>query len=241
LSEQLQLVNYDAARSALQKAHRVDEVKLRVRRAAMKPAKLRHSMPAARATTSRTHSPRRLSDQDLIAHLRRDTFGPIKGLYKRLKAQLPYIREARKRWGKKFQGRRVPVPGKSSWTEFCEQELGVSVRTIQKWLAEDDEEKAAAKKHLRDKYDSSDIAHLEKVARVAQKVADNNPDDPAFDPIRKAIKEKPSGFFVREGRVDVQYYEGNKADGNHYILTPKAMREETDATCPLLTTHYPKR
>jgi hypothetical protein len=183
----------------------------------------RDSMPAARATTSRTHSPSRLSDKDLIAHLRKDTFGPIKGLYKRLKAQLPYIREARKRWGKTFQGRRVPVPGKPSWTEFCEQELGVSVRTIQKWLAEDDEEKAAAKKHVRDKYDSSDIAHLEKVVRVAQKVADNNPDDPAFDPIRKAIQEKPSGFFTREGRVDVlhnKYYEGNKADGKHYILTP---------------------
>lgn len=185
--------------------------------------------------TSRTHSPSSLSDPALIAHLRKHTFGPIKGLYKRLKAQLPYIREARKRWGNKFQGRRVPVPGRPSWTEFVEQELGVSIRTLQKWLAEDDQQNAAGEKHLRDKYDSADIRHLELVAKAAQRLAESDPDNEDYEPIRKAIKEKPSGFFIREGRVDVLHnktYEGNKNDGKHYHLTPAAYWKDIQKRYP---------
>ncbi|MGD0214285.1 MAG: hypothetical protein ABSB87_13730 [Terriglobales bacterium] len=179
--------------------------------------------PKPKPTTSRTHSLSRLSDKALIARLRAQAFGPIKGLYRRLKAELSYIREARKRWGNKFQGRRVPVPGEPTWTEFVEQELGVSIRTIQKWLAEDDQEQAASKKHIRDKYDSADIAHLENVAQAAQQLADSDPDNQDFEPIRKAIRERPSGFVIREGRVALEknkWYEGNKNDGKHYHLTP---------------------
>jgi hypothetical protein len=50
----------------------------------------------------------------------------------------------------------------------------------------------------RDKYTAVDIAHLERVAYAAQKLADANPDNPEYEPIRRAIKEKPSGLFVRE-------------------------------------------
>jgi hypothetical protein len=174
----------------------------------------------AKPLTSRHQSPSSLSNRDLIAYLNKNVGGPIKGMYARVHAEIAYIVEGRKRWGRKTQGRRVKVPGESTWTELVES-WGTSLRTMQRWIAE--AEGRGPAKHLRDKYDSADIRHLELVAKAAQQLAEDNPDDPAFEPIRKAIKEKPSGFFIREGRVDVlhnKYYEGNKADGKHYILTP---------------------
>jgi hypothetical protein len=158
----------------------------------------------------------KLSDQKLIAYVRKHCFRPAKRI---LHDHLPHLREFTRRYSQ--PGRRVPVKGRPTLTEFCKLELGVDIRTFQRWIAE--AEGRTPKKHLRDKYDSADIRHLELVARAAQKSAEDNLDNPIFDPIRNAIQEKPSGFFIREGRVDVphnKYYEGNKKDGKHYWLSP---------------------
>ena len=169
----------------------------------------------------------KLKDHILITHLKKH-FGPAKRQWQR---ELPYLQEAHRRYSQ--PGRRMPLPGKPFWGGFCKQQLGVDVRTVQRWFAET--EGRTPKKHQRDKYTVVDIAHLEQVARAAQELADADPDNPEYEPIRRAIAQKPSGLFVREGRVDVlhnKYHEGNKADGKHYILTPKAMREELQQRYP---------
>jgi hypothetical protein len=165
----------------------------------------------------------RLSDKELITHLKKH-FGPAKRRWQR---ELPYLLEAHRRYSQ--PGRTMPLPGKPFWGVFCKQQLGVDIRTVQRWIAE--AEGRTPKEHQRNKYNAVDIAHLERVAYAAQKLAEDNPDDEAFEPIRRAIAQKPSGLFVREGKVDVlhnkyvdvlhnKYYEGNKADGKHYWLSP---------------------
>lgn len=178
-------------------------------------------MSEPKAPTSRPvssgRSPSSLTDKQLIAHLRKRLFRPEKKL---LKDQLPFLLEARRRYAQ--PGRRVPVEGRPTWTKFCKLELGVDIRTVQRWLCD----KPPAKRDP-DKYTAVDIAHLERVAYAAQKLADANPDNAEYEPIRRAIAQKPSGLFVRNGGVDElehnKYYEGNKSDGKHYHLTPKKM------------------
>jgi len=170
-----------------------------------------------------------MTEAELIAFLQSKFFGPLK---RQLKKYKPYLLRAHKLFAQ--PGRRIPIPGKPLWSEFCRKQLGVHVRTVQRWLAEDTP-RLPTKKHQRDKYDSVDIAHLEQVARAAQKLADANPDNPEYEPIRRAIDQKPSGLFVRDGRVEVEhnkYYEGNKVDGKHYHLTPKKMWKEIQRQYP---------
>ncbi len=154
------------------------------------------------------------------------------GLLTLLKKYKPYLLRAHKLFAQ--PGRRLPIPGRPLLSEFCRDQLGVHIRTLQRWLAED-KPRLPTKKHQRDKYDPVDIAHLEQVARAAQKLADANPDNPEYEPIRRAIDQKPSGLFVRDGRVEVEhnkYYEGNKVDGKHYHLTPKKMWKEIQRQYP---------
>jgi DNA (cytosine-5)-methyltransferase 1 len=54
--------------------------------------------------------------------------------FRKLKEIIPYLREARERFAK--PGRRVPVAGSPTWTEWVEQSLGVSVRRVQQLLRE---------------------------------------------------------------------------------------------------------
>jgi hypothetical protein len=169
----------------------------------------------------------KLSDKQLIAHLTTH-FVPAK---RRWWGIMAYLLVAHRRFSQ--PGRRMPLPGRPFWSVFCKQILGVDIRTVQRWIAEYEGRPPA--KHLRDKYDSADIRHLELIAKAAQRLADDNPDDPAFDPIRKAINEKPSGFYIRESRVPIEenkYHQGNKVDGKHYLLTPKSMREEIERQRP---------
>ena len=169
-----------------------------------------------------------MNGAEVIAFLQSKFFGPLK---RHLKQYKPYLLRAHKLFAQ--PGRRIPIPGKPLWSEFCRKQLGVHVRTVQRWLAED--KRRLPTKKLRDKYDSADIEHLERVAYAAQRLAESDPDNPEYEPIRKAIREKPSGLFVRGGRVSVEhnkYYEGNKADGKHYILTPDPMWEEIQKRHP---------
>ena len=52
--------------------------------------------------------------------------------FRKLKEIVPYLREARERFAQ--QGRRVPVPGKPTWGEWVEQNLGVTVRRVNQLL-----------------------------------------------------------------------------------------------------------
>jgi hypothetical protein len=52
--------------------------------------------------------------------------------FRKLKEIVPYLREARERFAQ--QGRRVPVPGNPTWTEWVEANLGVTVRRVNQLL-----------------------------------------------------------------------------------------------------------
>jgi hypothetical protein len=57
--------------------------------------------------------------------------------FKKLRELIPYLREARRRWTQ--PGRRVPVPGRPSWTEWITQNLHVTPRRVQQLLNEPSE------------------------------------------------------------------------------------------------------
>jgi hypothetical protein len=67
-----------------------------------------------------------LSDSELVERC-------VQG-FRKLKETAPYLREARDRFAQ--PGRRVPVPGNPTWTEWVEQNLGVTVRRVQQLLSE---------------------------------------------------------------------------------------------------------
>jgi hypothetical protein len=70
-----------------------------------------------------------LSDADLLAKVE-DTF-------RNWRENIPYIREARDRFAQ--PGRRIPVLGNPTWTEWVERHLGVGIRRVQQLLAADKE------------------------------------------------------------------------------------------------------
>ena len=69
---------------------------------------------------------RTLPDADLVACC-------VQG-FRKLKDIIPYLREARSRWA--HPGRRVPVAGEPTWSEWVERNLGVSIRRVQQLLRE---------------------------------------------------------------------------------------------------------
>jgi hypothetical protein len=154
----------------------------------------------------------KISDKELITFLRTKFFGPLK---RHLKYYLPYLKLAHRRFAQ--PGRRIPIPGRPLWSEFCRKELGVHVRTVQLWLAGD---RPASKKALAGKigryywknYDAEDIAHLEEVVRTAEELADGDPDNAEYNPIRKAIAKKPTV--------------GNR---KHFLLTPPPLMKQIEA------------
>lgn len=70
-----------------------------------------------------------LSDDDLLAK--------VKSAFHNWRDNVPYIREARDRFAK--PGRRFPVLGELTWSEWVEQNLGVGIRRVQQLLAESEE------------------------------------------------------------------------------------------------------
>lgn len=69
---------------------------------------------------------KKLTDSELIDRC-------VQG-FRKLKEIAPYLREARDRFSQ--PGRRVPVPGNPTWTEWVEVNLGVTVRRVQQLLSE---------------------------------------------------------------------------------------------------------
>jgi hypothetical protein len=129
---------------------------------------------------------------------------------------LPYLRAAHDRFSQ--PGRRVPVTDRPTWTKFCKLELGVDIRTVQRWLSD-----KPPIKTQRQHYDAVDIAHLEKVAWAAQKLAEADPDNPDYDSIRLALREKP------DVEITVSGISGNAVDGKHYLLTPDYLKAQLRA------------
>lgn len=69
---------------------------------------------------------RTLSDAELVDRC-------VQG-FKKLRDLVPFLREARRRWTQ--PGRRVPVPGRPTWTQWITQNLHVTPRRVQQLLSE---------------------------------------------------------------------------------------------------------
>jgi hypothetical protein len=72
---------------------------------------------------------RTLSDAELVDKC-------VQG-FRKLRDLIPFLREARRRWAQ--PGRRVPVPGRPSWTEWITHNLHVTPRRVQQLLNEPSE------------------------------------------------------------------------------------------------------
>jgi hypothetical protein len=142
-----------------------------------------------------------MSGEELIAFLRSHFYGPIK---RRLKKYKPYLLRAHKIFSQ--PGRRVPIKGLPSWTEFCERELGVSIRTIQRLLAGDESPKP--------RYNAAGIRRLEAVVVEAQKVVDADPENKKYAPMREAM----AGKRITKDTA-------NAVDGKHYWLSRPELLE----------------
>jgi transposase-like protein len=115
---------------------------------------------------------------------------------------LPGIDDARRRFREHKADKGYRLNGQDSVTAYIRW-LGYEPATVRKWrqrLRDQDAGNTGAENRCgntgkqRDRYDATDIAHLERVVRAAQNAADAHPDDDAFDSIRHAIENKPEGM-----------------------------------------------
>jgi hypothetical protein len=70
-----------------------------------------------------------MTDKELARHVE----GRLSPLRETLRSNIAYIREARQRFA--HPGRRVPVPGQPTFTEWIRQNLGISDRHVRRLLA----------------------------------------------------------------------------------------------------------
>jgi hypothetical protein len=133
-------------------------------------------------------------------------YGVVSGLVLAKKV-LPGIDDAARRFQEHKADKDYRLNGQDNLTTYIYW-LGYKPATVRKWRQRLREQELIQKikvltsntgaKNMRetnvnqrDKYDATDIAHLERVVRAAQDAADAHPDDDAFDSIRHAIENKP--------------------------------------------------
>lgn len=75
-----------------------------------------------------------MQSEELLTHLKTQ----LGGLQRKIEENRPYLLEAHSRFSQ--QGRRNPIPGFPSWSEWVRIELHVNIRTVQRWLAPPKEE-----------------------------------------------------------------------------------------------------
>jgi hypothetical protein len=83
-----------------------------------------------------------MENEELLTHLKTE----LGGLQRKIDENRPYLLEAHSRFSQ--QGRRTPIPGFPSWSEWVRINLHVHIRTAQRWLAppkEETEKKKRAK------------------------------------------------------------------------------------------------
>jgi hypothetical protein len=76
-----------------------------------------------------------LDNVELLNHL--------KSTFRTIRESLPYLRVARDRFA--APGKRLPVEGQPTWSQWVKMNLHVNIRTVQRWLAPPKEEEAERK------------------------------------------------------------------------------------------------
>ena len=136
-------------------------------------------------------------------------YGVVSGLVLAKKV-LPGIDDAARRFQEHKADKDYRLNGQDNLTTFIHS-LGYKPATVRKWRQRLREQELIQKIKLltsntgaenrpgkngqqRDKYDATDIAHLERVARTAEEVAEANPDDAALEPVRRVLQNAPQGM-----------------------------------------------
>lgn len=122
--------------------------------------------------------------------------------FRRLRDLIPYLREARRRWAQ--PGRRVPVPGRPSWSEWITQNLRVTPRRVQQLLSEPSEISSRGQKVPRSlgKGDWRALFKLteKQMAKVFGPLQDRERFADAVQSFAQAVADR---FGERHGRVEV--------------------------------------
>jgi hypothetical protein len=110
-----------------------------------------------------------MTDQELVQHVQ----NTLRPLGQTLLTNLAYIREARNRFAQ--PGRRVPIAGRPTFTQWIKQNLGISDRHVRRLLAAPDPTQKLRKQQRRD-------ATLDMAVTMAHAVLglhEADPDDPS--------------------------------------------------------------
>jgi hypothetical protein len=134
--------------------------------------------------------------------------------FKKLRELIPYLREARRRWAQ--PGRRVPVPGRPSWTEWITQNLHVTPRRVQQLLNEPSEISSQGQKAPRrlGKGDWRALFKLteKQMAKVFGPLESREHFAEAIQQFAQAVADR---FGERHGRVEVSVAIENRRKPNN--------------------------
>lgn len=133
--------------------------------------------------------------------------------FKKLRELIPYLREARRRWAQ--PGRRVPVPGRPTWTQWITQNLHVTPRRVQQLLSEPSEISSQGQKASRGlgKGDWRALFKLteKQMAKVFGPLESRERFAGAIQSFAQAVADR---FGERHGRVEVSVVIGDRRKGN---------------------------
>jgi hypothetical protein len=112
-----------------------------------------------------------MTDEELARHVQ----SKLRPVGESLRNNLAYIREARDRFA--HPGRRVPIPGQPTFTQWIRQNLGISARHVRRLLAAarepsdwpcDDEMERTPKQQKRDEamWQANRLAHAVETMRL---------------------------------------------------------------------------
>jgi hypothetical protein len=149
---------------------------------------------------------RTLSDAELVEKC-------VQG-FKKLRELIPYLREARRRWAQ--PGRRVPVLGRPSWTEWITQNLHVTPRRVQQLLNERSEILSRGQKAPR-RLGKGDWRALFKLTenQMAKVFGQLESSDRFAEAIQQFAQAVADRFGERHGRVEVSVAVEDRRKGNN--------------------------
>ena len=184
---------------------------------------------------------RTLSDAELVDKC-------VQG-FKRLRELIPFLREARRRWAQ--PGRRVPVPGRPSWTEWITQNLHVTPRRVQQLLNEPSEISSQGQKAPR-RFGKGDWRALFKLTekQMAKVFGPLESSDRFAEAIQQFAQAVADRFGERHGRVEVSVAVENRRKRNSRpdACRPSLARKSRtfpanggSALLPILSTQNPSR
>ena len=148
---------------------------------------------------------RTLSDTELLDRC-------VQG-FRKLRDLIPYLREARRRWAQ--PGRRVPVPGRPTWTQWITQNLRVTPRRVQQLLSEPSEISSQGQKAPR-RLGKGDWRGLFKATekQMSKVFGPLESGDRFAEAIQNFAQAVADRFGERHGRVEVSVAIEDRRKGN---------------------------